>query len=585
MFGCSPDEEDHILQTQQSTVKQAHSYSDIRPIIEKKCVSCHSCFDAPCQLKLESLDGLIRGVTTHSLYDGTRKDPIQTTRLGIDALTESEWRSLNFVSLLDDKPSDSILSTVVNLGRQITYLPNSKLPDDIDISIKRDNHCAVTDDHGLFNNTLMAMPFAVNGLTHDEHTKLSDWLKSGAPSISEPRMLSDKEKGRIHTWETYLNEQSNERRLLSRWLYEHFYLARLYLFPEAESNRYFELIRSYTPSGQPILPVATRLPNMPAERAFYYRLRLVNEATVHKRHITLTFDDNLLTRINTLFNEESWSVKTLPSYHATDRSNPFLTFADLPAKARYLFMLEHAEYFVKSFVRGPVCRGQIATDVIRDRFWVMFQKPEADLYITDNAYQDEVATLLAIPGQDEDILEANDNWERFKTLRNQYQETRTTHYSDSLSSPASLNSVWQGNQNSLLTVFRHFDSASVRKGLIGSEPRTVWWIDFPLFERIYYELVVNFDVFGNVAHQLQTRLYFDLLRNGAEHNFLRLLPADQREGVLEDWYGGLGLIKTHITYAPLDQTSPTQEDFSTGAVKSELTERILDQLMQRLMIR
>jgi hypothetical protein len=76
-----------------------------------------------------------------------------------------------------------------------------------------------------------------------------------------------------------------------------------------------------------------------------------------------------------------------------------------------------------------------------------------------------------------------------------------------------------------------------------------------------------------------------LLRNGAEHNFLRLLPADQREGVLEDWYGGLGLIKTHITYAPLDQTSPTQEDFSTGAVKSELTERILDQLMQRLMIR
>ncbi|WP_289302771.1 hypothetical protein, partial [Methylophaga sp. UBA3996] len=31
--------------------------SDIKPIIEEKCVVCHGCFDAPCQLKMESTEG------------------------------------------------------------------------------------------------------------------------------------------------------------------------------------------------------------------------------------------------------------------------------------------------------------------------------------------------------------------------------------------------------------------------------------------------------------------------------------------------------------------------------------------------
>ncbi|MDF5919212.1 fatty acid cis/trans isomerase [Pseudomonas aeruginosa] len=43
---------------------------------------------------------------------------------------------------------------------------------------------------------------------------------------------------------------------------------------------------------------------------------------------------------------------------------------------------------------------------------------------------------------------------------------------------------------------------------------------------------MNFDVFGNVSHQAQTRLYFDLIRNGAEQNFLRLMPVDARRRCL-----------------------------------------------------
>ena len=68
-----------------------------------------------------------------------------------------------------------------------------------------------------------------------------------------------------------------------------------------------------------------------------------------------------------------------------------------------------------------------------------------------------------------------------------------------------INSIWKGNQNqendSILTIYRHFDSASVHKGCIWRYSKNLWVIDYPLLERIYYSLVAGFDIFGNTAHQ------------------------------------------------------------------------------------
>ncbi|MCP5208560.1 MAG: fatty acid cis/trans isomerase [Hahellaceae bacterium] len=38
-------------------------------------------------------------------------------------------------------------------------------------------------------------------------------------------------------------------------------------------------------------------------------------------------------------------------------SNPFLVLHQLRVKARYCFMLEEAEYTIKGFIKGSVCRG------------------------------------------------------------------------------------------------------------------------------------------------------------------------------------------------------------------------------------
>src|SRR3546814_9356451 len=82
-------------------------------------------------------------------------------------------------------------------------------------------------------------------------------------------------------------------------------------------------------------------------------------------------------------------------------------------------------------------------------------------------------------------------------------------------------------------------------------------MDYPLLERTYYQLVVNSDVFGNVSHQGQTRLYFDLIRNGAELNFLRLLPAASRQAILDGWYEQGGQLKLLLAYTSIDDSTPS----------------------------
>lgn len=269
----------------------------------------------------------------------------------------------------------------------------------------------------------------------------------------------------------------------------------------------------------------------------------------------------------------------LPGYSYTERVNPFVTFADIPAAARYQFMLDDAEYFVRTFIHGPVCRGQIATDVIRDHFWVLFQDPKSDLFVTDKSYQQKTIPLLGMPGQNDDLLAMGENWLHYLGRHNEYLAQRQKQYISHHVEGASLAHVWNGdgkNKDALLTVFRHRDSASVVKGLVGGVPQTLWLMDYPLLERTYYELVVNFDVFGNVAHRLLARLYFDLIRNSSEHNFSHLIPAGQRESVLHDWYQDLGLLKFGIVYEDIDDESPSNEDFSTDNPKQELALRILE---------
>ena len=43
--------------------------ADVQPILQRRCVVCHGCYDAPCQLKLGAWEGVARGASGDNVYD------------------------------------------------------------------------------------------------------------------------------------------------------------------------------------------------------------------------------------------------------------------------------------------------------------------------------------------------------------------------------------------------------------------------------------------------------------------------------------------------------------------------------------
>ncbi len=55
--------------------------ADVKPILDKRCVVCHSCYNSPCQLKMSSYEGLDRGASKKKIYNATRLKTMDPTRL------------------------------------------------------------------------------------------------------------------------------------------------------------------------------------------------------------------------------------------------------------------------------------------------------------------------------------------------------------------------------------------------------------------------------------------------------------------------------------------------------------------------
>ena len=112
----------------------------------------------------------------------------------------------------------------------------------------------------------------------------------------------------------------------SRYIFEHLVFAHLY-FPEVDSRKFFQLVRSATPPGEPIQLIATRRPyNDPGVSRVYYRIREHNETIVAKTHMPYRLDRERMQRWQTLFHRRQYDVTELPSYDEQTASNPFLTF-------------------------------------------------------------------------------------------------------------------------------------------------------------------------------------------------------------------------------------------------------------------
>ncbi len=348
----------------------------------------------------------------------------------------------------------------------------------------------------------------------------------------------------IDQWEHFLNGTSNKQQLVSRYIYEHLFIAHIH-FEGSHNREFYRLIRSRTPPGKLPDEIATNRPyHSPGDRPFFYRFQRHHPSIVVKNHVVYRLTSKKLKRFNQLFIEPEYQVDRLPPYDATIASNPFKVFASIPANSRYRFLLDDARFFIEGFIKGPVCRGQIALNVIEDQFWVFFTSPDRDITTHDPGFLDRMSSYLQLPADRENTLALFSIWTDYWKRQKQYMLAKETYFKAIHAKDINLamDHIWDGNgtnPNAALTIFRHFDSASVMQGLVGDYPETAWIIDYPMFERIHYLLAAGFDVYGNVGHQLNTRLYMDFLRMEGENHFLALLPVSHRKEIRDSWYQGM----------------------------------------------
>lgn len=528
----------------------------VEPVINNRCVVCHACYDAPCQFKMVSPNGLERGAHKEKVYEGTRITAAQPNRLGIDASTTEAWRERGFFNLLDSKKSSdddpskrSVLAQMLLLKHAHPQPTTTQLGEGFDISLNRTQQCPTIDemDSYIASQPLGGMPYALPGLTNEEQATLLTWIHNGSPMPSAP-LISEANKKEVTMLETWLNGNGNKAQLSARYIYEHLFTSQLYFESTTQPGKtpqFFNLVRSTTPPGEAIDIIATRRPfDAPNTSRVYYRLQPVHATITSKTHQPYAINDTLLAKWNTWFVEADYTVATLPSYKPEVAANPLTAFTQLPVKSRYRFMLERAHNTIMGYIKGPVCRGQVALNVINDHFWVFFVDPDVAAADEVNAFYTSQKENLHLPAEKDSTALAV-NWVAYAERQGDYLRARNAFMNNTFKNGEHLNlsSIWAGdgnNTNASLTVFRHFDNATVVKGMVGAAPKTAWVIDYALLERIHYLLVAGFDVYGNYGHQLMTRLYMDFLRMEGETNFLAMLPAQHRSTLLASWYQNAG---------------------------------------------
>ncbi len=545
--------------------------TQIQPLFDSKCVACHACNQSPCQLNLTAYEGVLRGAAQINPYK-KRPFAIEPVRLFVDAENENDWRKKGFWSVIGTKENSTLWEMLqvktANPRERIKELPEAVLEHSSMCPKLESNARALKKFRRYYTRSKPShgMPYGFPGLNETEINNVRRWLDEGAkgpkPEASPSEAWISEE---IKQWETLLNGKTLKERLTARYLYEHLFLAHLYFadsqrkFAKGAEGEFYRLVRSSQKDGKVISESTARHPydDSGLGETFYYRFRKVESTLVHKTHIPYALNARKRERIRELFYQSQWEPKVLPKY-GPEAANPFTTYAAIPAWARYQFLLDDAEFFTRNDIRGPVCSGKFAVNVIQDLGWRMYLKPTSDPavnvpeFFTHKVGNQTMAELLSLPAASQigTVEAAMALFEKtFLHFQTQYIAEKDPFYFR-YKKQLGVSDLWDGNGNShhdlqhgesaypgaVQTIVRNFDSADVTTGLHGNLPKTAEVFDYPIMERTFYNLVTGFDVYGSTIDGLNTRAYKDSLRIEAEDNFLKLAPEKSRYAIRDYWY-------------------------------------------------
>ena len=201
-----------------------------------------------------------------------------------------------------------------------------------------------------------------------------------------------------------------------------------------------------------------------------------------------------------------------------------------------------------------------------------------DFVENNDQFMQQARQKISLPAEEQSTALPT-SWLTYATMEKDYLETKSKfieqHIKDKVD--ITLDLLWDGdgdNDNATLTIFRHNDAASVVKGLIGDTPQTAWVLTYPLFERIHYLLVAGYDVYGNLGHQLNSRLYMDFLRMEGEFNFLNFLPLANRNQARDNWYRGSVSEVEKYVYEANQVSIETDINYQTEQPLTELYQKL-----------
>lgn len=501
----------------------------VQPVLAQRCVTCHGCATAGCQLKLTAFEGVARGATKHNLFAPALFSlPTGPTRLK-DATTVEQWREKKFYSVTDGG-RDSIMYRLLQHGAAENG-ESFDLANPFNLyKDKAENYLfeALDTKSALekrLASTGVGMPFGLPSLPSAESSILMKWIEQGAkgPSPEAQAILETaRDPERVKAWEDFLNQESPKARLASRYLFEHMYFGKIHLDDSTSGKGdLFEIVRAKNRTGSVQEIVTDRVLDDP-HGPFFYRLKKHTQIVSQKDNIVFHLTDAKRKHYDELLFKSAWDAGP-PSYAS---SNPFQYFEKIPGTIRSRFMLEHSAEIIDSMVKNDVCTGSNATYAIRDRFSIWWLKPESD----PSALDPQLGTS-GYPADPEnrvtDLFFENSFEAAMKKVK---------------PNGFSVEDLWDGDKtqkNAWVTVLRHGKNASSHVGVMAQFPETMWVLSYANFERLYYDLVVDFRAWENAAHKLGTWRTMSAIRANAEDTFLLFMPESRRNDIRKAWTPGL----------------------------------------------
>ncbi|MGZ3789405.1 MAG: fatty acid cis/trans isomerase [Bacteriovorax sp.] len=524
-FNKSAFKEAHYSQSSArlpSSFNEAHHFpndefvSKVQPLLAKRCVACHSCYEAPCLMHLTSYEGIQRGLTKHEKFEVVNdlpanrlKDaPLYMGENNTPRWDQPEWTKRYFAPVLQAGSNGqidmdkSILALALMQGKANTSgfsLDQSLYPPTRTCSQKPEDLKSVYQKYPQ-----SGMPYALPSLEDSEYQVLNEWMQKGAPGPTMETKLVWNQPSRpdlIVKFESFFNATSPKEKLSMRYIYEHSFMTHIH-FKGTPHDEFYELIRASNSSGDP-KEVVTEKSNDPTPVPFVYRLRRIHDVIVRKTHGLWDLDEGSLAEWKALFLEPTWPNESniqayIDSLGPKDRQDPMKYFAPIPETARYTFMVKNAEMLVGEVVRSPSCSGKIATLAIKDHFWVLFMTPEAS--------EKYLQKKRAAGPLKENVL------------------SKLTNKIDIV--PADEKNV---DPHMSLSLFRHLSNVTVHKGLWGGTPQNIWLMDYDNYEDLYYNLVVNYRPWAKLAHQVLTWQHMVYNRKEAETRFIDYFLSDDKD--------------------------------------------------------